>query len=468
MPLQSSPEISLEKLHLLSGGGGGANPLKLAADVSIHATARLFRIKDRLVRYIILKEEENVPLPQNQGEKLVIYRAAMANAPRRGSSSTPSPPEDIRFLHREGQNHPPIPIFWSEHGSENVKYIGHWKAMQVKVKQYGVKMDKPRCAKIVLQLDRFDQDFDRIITYATTKDLRTLKRVEWISGQHVLATASREDEDDSSTDEEDSSDDEIERNRRLSARVASKPKPTQNSSSSEDSSDDEDAKLPAARVLRPKRKPGRPRKSASGGPPAKRPRGRPRKNQQPQYASSATDSSDDEEIGDQKQAARGCGRCNQGHHRHSNPHAESTTKQRGFLRKHSSNEKSPSDTPIVDISSSTARRVTPSRKTKRPDSTNSSSDKPLDDFSPIEVASLFDDKANEISALFDNDGVEEDGKEFRDLATSLKKRLLGGDVFAEQLEKGDEAFLKFLEDTLGLEGDKMFRFSVMDTFKKAM
>lgn len=60
------------------------------------------------------------------------------------------------------------------------------------------------------------------------------------------------------------------------------------------------------------------------------------------------------------------------------------------------------------------------------------------------------------------------GKQFHDLATSLKKCFLGGDVFAEQLEKGDDEFLTFLEHTLGLEGDNMFRFSVMDTFKKAM
>lgn len=96
----------MEKLHELSGGNDdGANPLNLAAPVSYRPTAKLFKLKYDTVQNIVLKEEENDPLPSDPTEKFVIYRAAS-----RLAMAANKPPPDIRILQEKCQEHPSIPF----------------------------------------------------------------------------------------------------------------------------------------------------------------------------------------------------------------------------------------------------------------------------------------------------------------------------------------------------------------------
>lgn len=291
-----------------------------------------------------------------------------------------------------------------------------------------------------------------------------MKHVDWTGPYPILGTALRESKDtsdDSSTEEEDSSDEEMARKK--SSLVAAVPLKYRDSSSTleDSSSEEEEDKKPAAS---PKKK--RPPKKTAGQPATKRGRGAPPKEAGPHDCSSAEESSNDDKA--QRQAVARELRLKK--RVHPAKDAEPLAK-RGRLPK--KNEAKPyinsATVPTSVTSSSTARRVTPTAKTPKSAATANRTKKPLEDYSPDEVAKLFDDKADIVSELFQSDDEEEEeGKELHDLAKSLEKYFLGGAVFAEHLDKGDDEFLKFLEHTLGLEGDKMFCFSVMDTLKKAM
>lgn len=248
------------------------------------------------------------------------------------------------------------PIRWQEEeASKEVKYVGHWKVVQVKVKNYDIRLEKPRCAKITLRLDRFDANFSKVIAFAANLALSSLENVDWSSPYPILATASRERKDasqDSSTEEEDSSADE--RGTKKSRRVAAVPLKYRDSSSPEDSSGDDEPKKPAARDLGFKKRGGRPPK-AKAGLPAKR--GRPKAKA-----------------------------------------AEPPAKRGRRPKKPKST--SPAATP-ASVTPSSTRRVTPTNRTPR------TPKKPLKDYSPDEVAKLFDDKADVVSKLFHSDDDEE-------------------------------------------------------------
>lgn len=95
---------------------------------------------------------------------------------------------------------------------------------------------------------------------------------------------------------------------------------------------------------------------------------------------------------------------------------------------------------------------------KKPEAASSSSTaaatgrKYLKDYSVGEVAELLQRKGNE----------------FHEFAARVRRFSFDGEIFAEQLEKGEESFLSFLEHRCGLNGDVMLRYSIMVSLKKVL
>jgi hypothetical protein len=182
MPLQQSVLISRRQLSALSGGKAEGchfplNPLGLSTPVS-HTGGAAFAAKDGLVSHIAVKENMNLPLPEEAGQELFILRA--------GSDIK----WDMEILRKKDPRQGAVPVFWEPDNQPDkatrVVYIGHWKVTGVELDHTKWKAAEAlnlngkfrqelkaktflgilRCAEVTLQPSRYDTDFARVIATA--------------------------------------------------------------------------------------------------------------------------------------------------------------------------------------------------------------------------------------------------------------------------------------------------------------
>jgi preprotein translocase subunit SecB len=82
---------------------------------------------------------------------------------------------------------------------------------------------------------------------------------------------------------------------------------------------------------------------------------------------------------------------------------------------------------------------------------------------PLQGKTLKDYTSDEISDL-----VHSKGLKFHDFANKLKTADIRGNLIAEELAKGDNAFLIFLKDDLGFDEEPIYRVSVRESFKDVL
>mmetsp|Transcript_18876 Transcript_18876/g.34156 ORF Transcript_18876/g.34156 Transcript_18876/m.34156 type:complete len:335 (-) Transcript_18876:150-1154(-) len=82
---------------------------------------------------------------------------------------------------------------------------------------------------------------------------------------------------------------------------------------------------------------------------------------------------------------------------------------------------------------------------------------------PLQGKTLKDYISDEISDL-----VHSKGSKFHDFANKLKSADIRGKLIAEELAKGDNAFLIFLKDDLGFDEEPIYRVSVRESFKDVL
>ena len=189
MPLQQSLPITRCQLAALSGGKMDrpegrrhSNPLGLATPMTYCGGAALASYQG-IIAHITIKEENNLPLPDNDDEIMELYKIAPSNGQLVG--------RPVVLLQQKNPQQKSIPFFWEPikqpqltkstkeriGSGKRVVYVGHWEVVSLEVKRFRY-LGIDRCAIIRLRLDRFDENFAAIIAAACEKTCNGIAKLD--------------------------------------------------------------------------------------------------------------------------------------------------------------------------------------------------------------------------------------------------------------------------------------------------
>lgn len=420
MTLQQSELIWRKQLSAVSGGGTKKNPLNLATPISFTG-GRALATKNKVVAHITIKEKNNLPLPLSPKEDFIVWRIG------------DKPKSDILYITEKNQQNEQykhskgIPLFWEpdeqEHGKTKVLYVGHWKITNHSIEKKEVE-GLERCGSMTFSFDRFDAKFANVISKASQMTEKEIAEYDFDSLVNMCTTDTESSSTEDETNDNDSASttniaDDTSNATNFKA-TKSEPKQQKVARASENAKPDE---------IHSSKKRSRERVAAAKEHAAARATKRGRTSQAGETKNVAVAPNRIKRR--DKEKRRSAAAITQPKHQDSSPSDEQGSDDEAF-----EDEKKPA-----------ARNATTSSTAAA-----AAQRKPLKDYSPDQVAKLFEHK----------------GKEFRRFAERVKKYHFEGETFAEQLEKGDDNFLSFLERICGLNGDGMLRYSIMVSFKKVM
>ncbi|GFH56057.1 hypothetical protein CTEN210_12533 [Chaetoceros tenuissimus] len=207
MPLQQSSLITRKQLACISGGTVNKkkcpNFLKLGTPFN-YCGQGSFAQKGNRVHHINVKEEMNLPFPDNNKEELIIHKIVtktyiQGELPKQIQAMKDTPHVVPIFLEPKDQS--------TKSGADTGKgltYLGHWKVTNVLRRTKEYYKNKEICARTYFQFDRFDEEFSKYIEYAHDKPISELITMENFAHMETLGDC----DDDHSYNNHDNSDDE--------------------------------------------------------------------------------------------------------------------------------------------------------------------------------------------------------------------------------------------------------------------